>query len=70
MRVLSPQSWGFRHSSTAEEVMVSRDILIAEFTGTPVHIAHVSTMGSVRLIRDAKARGVRVTAETAPTTSL
>lgn len=52
--------------SMAEEVMVSRDILIAEFTGTPVHIAHVSTMGSVRLIRDAKARGVRVTAETAP----
>jgi dihydroorotase len=50
----------------AEEAMVSRDILIAEFTGTAVHIAHVSTAGSVRLIRDAKARGVRVTAETAP----
>jgi len=52
--------------SMAEEVMVSRDILIAEFTGSAVHIAHVSTAGSVRLIRDAKARGVRVTAETAP----
>jgi len=38
----------------AEEVMIARDILIAEFTGTPVHIAHVSTAGSVRLIRDAK----------------
>ncbi len=50
----------------AEEVMIARDILIAEFTGTPVHIAHVSTAGSVRLIRDAKKRGLKVTAETAP----
>jgi dihydroorotase len=50
----------------AEEAMVSRDILIAEFTKTAVHIAHVSTAGSVRLIRDAKARGLKVTAETAP----
>jgi len=50
----------------AEEVMVSRDILLAEYTRTAVHIAHVSTAGSVRLIRDAKARGVHVTAETAP----
>ncbi len=52
--------------SAAEEVMVSRDILLAEYTRTAVHIAHVSTAGSVRLIRDAKARGVKVTAETAP----
>jgi dihydroorotase len=52
--------------SVAEEVMAARDILIAEFTGTAIHIAHVSTAGSVRLIREAKARGVRVTAETAP----
>jgi len=50
----------------AEEVMVARDILIAEYTGTSVHIAHVSTAGSVRLIRSAKERGVNVTAETAP----
>lgn len=50
----------------AEEVMVSRDLLLAEFTGAHLHIAHVSTAGSVRLIREAKARGVRVTAETAP----
>lgn len=50
----------------AEEVMVARDLLLAEFTGAPLHIAHVSTAGSVRLIRDAKARGVQVTAETAP----
>ena len=50
----------------AEEVMVARDLLLAEYTGAPLHIAHVSTAGSVRLIREAKARGVRVTAETAP----
>jgi dihydroorotase len=50
----------------AEEVMIARDLLLAEFTGGPLHIAHVSTAGSVRLIREAKARGVRVTAETAP----
>ncbi len=50
----------------AEEVMVARDIEIAGYTGTAVHIAHVSTAGSVRLIREGKARGLRVTAETAP----
>jgi dihydroorotase len=49
----------------AEEVMVARDLLLAEFTAAPLHIAHVSTAASVRLIREAKARGVRVTAETA-----
>ncbi len=52
--------------SISEEVMVARDILIAGFTGASVHIAHVSTAGSVELIREAKKRGVRVTAETAP----
>lgn len=52
--------------SIAEEAMVARDILIAEFTKTRVHIAHVSTAGSVRLIREAKKRGLRITAETAP----
>jgi dihydroorotase len=50
----------------AEEVIVARDILIAEYTGTRIHFAHISTSGSVRLIRDAKKRGLRVTAETAP----
>lgn len=50
----------------AEEVMVARDILLAEETGCRLHIAHVSTAGSVRLVREAKARGVRVTAEAAP----
>lgn len=50
----------------AEDIMVARDLLLAEYTGAAVHIAHVSTAGAVRLIREAKARGVRVTAETAP----
>jgi len=50
----------------AEDTAVARDVYLAEFTGFPVHIAHVSTRGAVRIIRDAKARGVRVTCETAP----
>ncbi len=52
--------------SAAEEVMVARDILLAELTGGRLHIAHVSTQGSVRLIRQAKERGIPVTAETCP----
>jgi dihydroorotase len=52
--------------SAAEDVMVARDILLAEMTGAHVHIAHLSTAGAVRLVREAKARGVRVTAEAAP----
>lgn len=50
----------------AEEAIIARDIIIADYTKTILHIAHVSTAGAVRLIRDAKERGVRVTAETAP----
>lgn len=52
--------------AAAEEVMVARDILLSELTGSRVHIAHVSTAGSVRLLREAKARGVPVTAEVTP----
>src|SRR6267142_2905449 len=52
--------------AVAEDVMVARDILLAELTGAHVHIAHLSTAGAVRLVRDAKARGVRVTAEVTP----
>jgi dihydroorotase len=52
--------------NAAEEVMVLRDIALAELTGAPLHVAHVSTAGSVRAIRQAKGRGVKVTAETAP----
>jgi dihydroorotase len=50
----------------AEQIMVFRDILLAELTCGKLHIAHVSTEGSVNLIRDAKRRGVNVTAETCP----
>jgi len=52
--------------SIAEEIQVSRDVLLAEYTGVPVHIAHISTAGSARIIRDAKSRGVAVTCETCP----
>ena len=52
--------------NAAESIMVMRDIALSELTGAPIHIAHVSTMESVRAIRDAKTRGVHVTAETAP----
>jgi dihydroorotase len=52
--------------AAAEDVMVARDILLAELTGAHVHLAHLSTAGAVRLVRDAKARGVRVTAEVTP----
>ena len=52
--------------AAAEDVMVARDIVLAELTGAHVHIAHLSTAGAVRLVRDAKARGVRVTAEVTP----
>jgi len=50
----------------AEDIATNRDIMLAEYTGSPVHIAHVSTRGSVRLVREAKGRGVSVTCETAP----
>ena len=50
----------------AEDIATSRDVLLAEYTGAPIHIAHVSTLGSVEIIRAAKARGVKVTCETAP----
>jgi len=49
-----------------ETVIVARNIALYELTGAPLHIAHVSTEGSVRLIREAKARGLSLTAETAP----
>jgi dihydroorotase len=52
--------------NASESIMVLRDIALSELTGAPVHIAHVSTRESVRAIREAKARGVAVTAETAP----
>jgi dihydroorotase len=53
-------------SNASESVMVERDIALSESTGAPVHIAHVSTAESVRALREAKSRGIAVTAETAP----
>ena len=52
--------------SAAEDIMISRDIIMAEYLNLPIHICHVSTKGGVRMIREAKARGVKVTAETCP----
>ncbi|MFM8635748.1 MAG: dihydroorotase [Planctomycetia bacterium] len=50
----------------AEDVMIGRDIALAETTGGRLHVMHVSTAGGVALIRAAKARGARVTAEACP----
>lgn len=52
--------------SAAEEVMVARDIMLAEYTGGHLHLAHLSTKGSLRLVREAKANGIRVTCEVTP----
>ena len=50
----------------SEDSITAREIVFAECSDTRIHICHVSTKGSVQLIREAKARGVKVTAETAP----
>ena len=50
----------------AEDICIARDLALAESLGVPVHICHVSTHSGVRLIRDAKRAGVKVTAETCP----
>jgi dihydroorotase len=52
--------------AAAEEMVVARDLLLAELTGGRLHLCHLSTAGAVELVRAAKARGVRVTAEAAP----
>ncbi|HSO72223.1 MAG TPA: amidohydrolase family protein, partial [Thermodesulfobacteriota bacterium] len=52
--------------TVAEETMVQRDILLCQLTGHPLHIAHVSTVGSVQFVREAKKKGLPVSAETAP----
>jgi dihydroorotase len=54
------------NTRAAEEVMVAREILLAEMLNTRVHIAHVSTAGSVELVRQAKKRGVKVSCESCP----
>ena len=52
--------------SAAEEIMIARDLILAEAAGARIHVAHVSTAGGLRSIREAKARGVRVSVEATP----
>jgi dihydroorotase len=50
----------------AEDIIVARDLILAELTGARYHVAHVSSLGAVRLLREAKARGLAVSAEVTP----
>jgi len=52
--------------AAAEEVMIAREIILSDYTGCPVHFTHVSAKGSVEMIRNAKKRGIKVTADTCP----
>jgi dihydroorotase len=52
--------------SVSEDIIVSRDILMAKYTGGRIHIAHISTTNSVELVREAKKKGINVTAEVTP----
>lgn len=60
--VLGLRGW----PAVAEEAIIARDVLLAEHVGSRLHVCHVSTAGSVEIIRTAKARGVDVTAEVTP----
>jgi dihydroorotase len=60
--VLGLRGW----PAVAEEAIIARDVLLAEHVGSRLHVCHVSTAGSVEIIRAAKARGVDVTAEVTP----
>ncbi|MCS6303990.1 MAG: dihydroorotase [Nitrospira sp.] len=52
--------------AAAEDVMVARNLSLSELTGARLHLAHISTAGSVRMVREAKGRGIHVTAEACP----
>lgn len=52
--------------AAAEDIMVARNIALSELTGARLHLAHISTAGSVRMVREAKSRGIKVTAEACP----
>lgn len=52
--------------AVAEEAIIARDILLAEYTGARLHICHLSTRGAVDIVREAKAKGAKVTAEVTP----
>src|SRR5207247_416269 len=60
--VLGLRGW----PAVGEEAIVARDILLAELTGTQVHCQHLSSAGSVRLLREAKQRGVPISGEACP----
>ena len=55
-----------RWPGAGEEMIVARNILLAEITGTPVHCQHLSSAGSVRLLREARERGVPISGEACP----
>jgi dihydroorotase len=50
----------------AEDIIVARDVILAEYTRARYHLAHVSTLGAVRILREAKSRGIAVSAEVTP----
>lgn len=50
----------------AEDLIVARDVLLAEYTGSRYHVAHISTEGAVRIVREAKSRGIAVSCEVTP----
>ncbi|HEY6084314.1 MAG TPA: dihydroorotase, partial [Nitrospira sp.] len=52
--------------AAAEDIMVARNVSLSELTGARLHLAHISTEGSVRMVREAKSRGIKVTAEACP----
>lgn len=52
--------------AAAEDIIIARDIMLAELTGAHLHIGHLSTKGGIRLVKEAKARGVKVTCEVTP----
>jgi dihydroorotase len=60
--VLGLRGW----AAAGEELIVARGVLLAELTGAPLHCQHISTVGSVRLLREAKRRGVPVSGEACP----
>lgn len=52
--------------AAAEDVIIARDIMLTELTGAHLHVGHLSTKGAIRLVREAKARGLKVTCEVTP----
>ncbi|EJP31959.1 dihydro-orotase-like protein [Selenomonas sp. FOBRC9] len=52
--------------TVAEDIAVARDVMLAEYAGAHVHVAHISSARAVQIVREAKARGVRVTTEVTP----